>query len=454
VRFAPNTVGKINGAVQVTTTPVVPIKPPLVSLSGIGIAPLTFSPASLSFGTVAAGTTSAAQSVALTNNLSHAVSVTGVATSADYSQTNNCPSSLGPGAGCQFSVTFRPSVSRPVAGALTIATNTSPGGAPLGLSGSGSGSVASNVSLSPANLSFGNQEAGTISPAKNVTLTNTSTMSSLTILAVSSSAHYVAGGTCTGKMIPPGGSCLISVAFHPAANFATVAYPGAVTIADSDGTSPQAVGLSGIGVAPIAHSTGSLSFGTVLAGQTSPTQTVTLTNKHTTAETLLIGSSLEYQLITNTCTGPLPPASQCSLQIAFGPSFLGIISGAATIDASGGGFLNPQVVSLSGCSSNSALLPTKLNFGNESIGITSAPLTATLYAQNPITVSGISVTGKNANDFSISNNTCGTDLGGTASCTVSVTFTPAALGPRSGILSVADSGGCSPQQVSLSGTGT
>lgn len=453
VRFAPNAVGHINGAVQVTTPSVIP-KPPLVSLYGTGIAPLTFSSASLSFGTVAVGTSSAAQSVTLANNLSHAVSVSSVATSADYSQTNNCPSSLGPGTNCKFLVTFHPTASQPISGALTIATSTSPGTQPLGLSGVGSGAVTSNVSLSPANLSFGKQEAGTTSPAESVTLTNTSATSSLTIFAVSSSAHFIAGGSCTGKMIPPGGSCAISVSFHPTANLAPLAYPGAITIVDSDGTSPQAVGLSGTGVAPIAASTGSLNFGTILSGQSSPAQTVTLTNKHTTAETLSIVASREYLLTSNGCTAAIPPAGQCSFQVTFSPYSLGIISGAATINTSSGGFLNPLVVSLLGCSSNSTLLPTKLNFGNESIGITSAPLTATLYAQNPITISGISIAGKNDNDFSISNNTCATDLGGTASCTVSVTFTSAALGPRSGVLSVSDSGGCSPQQVSLAGTGT
>jgi hypothetical protein len=37
---------------------------------------------------------------------------------------------------------------------------------------------------------------------------------------------------------------------------------------------------------------------------------------------------------------------------------------------------------------------------------------------------------------------------------LTITFTPKATGARTGILGIADNGGGSPQQVTLSGTGT
>jgi hypothetical protein len=40
-----------------------------------------------------------------------------------------------------------------------------------------------------------------------------------------------------------------------------------------------------------------------------------------------------------------------------------------------------------------------------------------------------------------------------ASCTISVTFTPAADGSRSGTLTITDNAGGSPQSVTLTGTG-
>ena len=65
-----------------------------------------------------------------------------------------------------------------------------------------------------------------------------------------------------------------------------------------------------------------------------------------------------------------------------------------------------------------------------------------------LTISGISATG----DFALSNR-CGGSLGAGAACTVSVTFTPATVGQRTGTLSVADNAANSPQSVGLSGTG-
>jgi hypothetical protein len=70
-----------------------------------------------------------------------------------------------------------------------------------------------------------------------------------------------------------------------------------------------------------------------------------------------------------------------------------------------------------------------------------------------LTISGISVTGTNAGDFS-QTHTCGSTLGAGASCTISVTFHPSAIGARSAAVSISDDGGGSPQKVPLSGTGT
>jgi hypothetical protein len=70
-----------------------------------------------------------------------------------------------------------------------------------------------------------------------------------------------------------------------------------------------------------------------------------------------------------------------------------------------------------------------------------------------VTVWQIAVQGMNAGDFSTTT-TCGSTLAALASCTVSVTFTPSATGPRSATVLFSDDGGASPQVVPLSGTGT
>ncbi len=64
---------------------------------------------------------------------------------------------------------------------------------------------------------------------------------------------------------------------------------------------------------------------------------------------------------------------------------------------------------------------------------------------------------EDATDFAISANTCpasGKTLAGKASCTVSVTFTPATTGAKKGALIVRDSDPSSPQFAGMTGTGT
>jgi hypothetical protein len=186
------------------------------------------------------------------------------------------------------------------------------------------------------------QEAGTASPAKTVTLKNISSSSSLTVSAViSSGPNYPVTNTCAGKLIAPGGTCSIAVAFKPNANFATAGYPGGITVLDSDVTSPQVVGLSGAGVPPVTTSPSSLSFGTTISGDTSAAQTVTLVNRHATAESLTIVTSGYYGMTSNACSNPLPPGSSCSIALAFSPTGLSTIGGSDLGNIKGSATVKP-----------------------------------------------------------------------------------------------------------------
>jgi dienelactone hydrolase len=69
---------------------------------------------------------------------------------------------------------------------------------------------------------------------------------------------------------------------------------------------------------------------------------------------------------------------------------------------------------------------------------------------SPLAVSGISVSGS---FYSLQTSTCGSSVAAAASCDIGVKFTPRALGPRSGTLTITDSSSDSPQQVPLHGTG-
>jgi len=91
-------------------------------------------------------------------------------------------------------------------------------------------------------------------------------------------------------------------------------------------------------------------------------------------------------------------------------------------------------------------------FGWEPLGGTSAARKVTINNDQTATITFTSITP--TGDFVISSNTCGTSLAVGSSCAVELAFKPTALGPRTGALTVTDSGVTSPETVNLSGIGT
>jgi len=88
-------------------------------------------------------------------------------------------------------------------------------------------------------------------------------------------------------------------------------------------------------------------------------------------------------------------------------------------------------------------------------GSSSAAQSVTLTNTGTATLSlnSISVSGTNPSVFS-ETTTCGTTLGVSATCTVSITFTPTAATTYSAAITLSDNAANSPQTVALSGTGT
>jgi Divergent InlB B-repeat domain/Abnormal spindle-like microcephaly-assoc'd, ASPM-SPD-2-Hydin len=451
VTFAPPIIGPFNGTVQITDDAFG--TPHVVMVSGVAVPPVAFSPASLSFGNTAIGSTSSSQSVTLTNNQSVGLTISGITASGNYSQTNNCPPSstpLGSDQSCTINVKFSPTAKGSIPGAISVSTDASPGTQPIGLSGTGTGAVSSQIAISPATLDFGSQEAGTSSSMQTVTLTNSSNSKTLSITSVapSSNVYQVSADSCSGQTIAAGGHCTFDVGFQPIAKFASVSYPGAITVNDSDVTSPSVVGLAGTGVPAITSSPATLDFGTIITGNSSNPQSVTLRNHHNASETLSISSSGYFPSVPSgsTCANPVAAGGTCSLQFAFNPRGIGTFIGAGTITPSSGGTLSPTVVSIAGCQTDISLSPPRLDFG-----MTNGPETATLMnlSSTTLDISGTPITGTNASDFAVTNNTCGSILASGLTCTLDLSFTPGASGTRNGTFGINDDGACNPQQLAL-----
>ncbi len=98
-----------------------------------------------------------------------------------------------------------------------------------------------------------------------------------------------------------------------------------------------------------------------------------------------------------------------------------------------------------------ALFPAGVTFGApQTLSTTTTPQSVYLsnIGSDPLSIVSVSTTG----DFSQINN-CGTSVNAGASCTINVSFTPSAIGARTGTISVADGATGSPHTVTLAGTG-
>jgi hypothetical protein len=119
VTFSPTAAGSATGTLTFTDNAIG--SPQTVSLSGTGIAPVTFSSNSINFSTVRVGTTSSARTVTLTNHLSSALTIATVSASTGFAvASNTCGASIGAGANCTVGVTFSPTATGLVTGTLTF----------------------------------------------------------------------------------------------------------------------------------------------------------------------------------------------------------------------------------------------------------------------------------------------------------------------------------------------
>ncbi len=201
-----------------------------------------------------------------------------------------------------------------------------------------------------------------------------------------------------------------------------------------------------------------LDFGTVMQNTTSAAMTVTVTSTGNATLTIhsitLTGVNSKMFSETNTCPGSLANGATCTLTVTFSPTVGGTLAAAITLDTDAPG--SPQVVNLSGTGMQMtpqvSLFPSFLTFAGQTVGSSSAPQTVTLVnnGTGPLTITMVTITGGNHNDFSQTNN-CGTTVNANGTCTINVVFTPSVAGTRTATLSVVDNAVPSTQIVSLTG---
>ncbi len=127
VAFSPVSAGNKSASLVITDDAAE--SPQLVWLTGTGIAPppgASLVPPSVTFNPQLLNTTSPPQDATLTNTGGTTLTITSIGTnSTEFDQTNNCGSTLAPGASCAISLTFRPSATGTRTASLSINSNAS-----------------------------------------------------------------------------------------------------------------------------------------------------------------------------------------------------------------------------------------------------------------------------------------------------------------------------------------
>jgi len=241
VTFTPTVAGTRTGSISVNDSATG--SPQSMNLSGTGVTPtatVVLSPTTLTFASQLVGTSSASQAASLSNTGDAALTISGIQSTGDFVETNNCPMSLAAGSACTISVTFTPTAAGTRTGTVNI--NDFATGSPQSVSLSGRGiSPTAVVTVSPSSLTFASQVVGTSSASQAVNLSNTGN-AALTISGIQSAGDFAATNNCPASLAA-GSACTINVTFTP-----TVAgtRSGSLTINDSE-NSPQIVAVSGVG---------------------------------------------------------------------------------------------------------------------------------------------------------------------------------------------------------------
>ena len=219
VRIVDNMAGVLNssggiapfGSYYVFGVTAVPVPSPRPSA-------LSFSPSALTFSIQDIGSSSSPQSVTITNFGGSPLNFSGISSTDQFAQTNNCPNSLVGGASCTANVSFVPTASGPVTGLLSLNDDSGNLGTAQSITLTGTGSMPRLLSVSPTTLSFSGYTIGD-NPRQTVTVTNTSG-TSVGIAGIAMSADgdpsFAQSNNCPA-ILAAGTACSVTVTFTPAA---------------------------------------------------------------------------------------------------------------------------------------------------------------------------------------------------------------------------------------------
>lgn len=204
---------------------------------------ISLSTSSLLFGDQLVGTTSASQTVTISNVGITSITNIRFAWSANFSDSTNCGTSLAPGRSCRINVRFSPTTTGVLTGTLTITDSDPTSPQIVSLTGTVVQPVAN---LTPASQRFVPIPRRTTSAPVGFTLWNVGTVpmtiNNISIGGANPGQFAISSNTC-GASLAIGASCTINVTFS-SRNAGT--FNASLRVSDNAPGSPQAASLTGI----------------------------------------------------------------------------------------------------------------------------------------------------------------------------------------------------------------
>lgn len=317
-----------------------------------------------------------------------------------------------------------------------------------------------HLAISPTSSQFGDVAVGSSSAALLFTVKNTGEAPTGPLsVALDRVDFAVTSNGCNGSLAA-GETCDVGVTFTPTVfgsflGKLTVTGTGASSVVASLGGNGVKGGPPGCAGDCLTINPASFDFGQVKLGATSSARfDVTNWSDAPVTPSLQI-SPAAFVILANECA-VLPRGGTCAVTVAFVPSAVGVQTGALNVTGvpgssgvaklSGTGVMEPSAgpppgPCVTGCLT---IAPAVGDFGHVKVGASSATMVFSVANPTSETVSDLVmvVAGADAASFAIISNDCRALAPG-ARCTVEVTFTPNATGPRTADLKVMGSGGAS-----------
>jgi len=432
------------------------------------LAELNSSPSSVVFETQQVGTSSPAATVTLAS--AGPLTISSITPSANFTELDDCPSSLSNGATCTVDVYFAPTSAGIIKGTLTIADNAFFNN-PLVVSLQG---TATGLTITPNPLAFGVVQDGTPTTL-SVTVTGSTTYAATSATLSGDATDYsIASNTCTGTK----SSCAIGITFNPG----TVGlHKATLAIHDSDPTSAQLVPITGSGCVSGCSSAyetftpSSITFPAETIKLTSPATEVTFTNNTTNSLTItkpvatagfkVNTTGLSGQVCSITASTVVAAGGSCSFNVTFSPTVSGTTTGTVKTTFPNDGHGNTGLtLPVSGVGVPVSFTPTTIAFKPQLLNTlsTNTKVTFKNVGTPTLTFSSVVASPSNftINYTGISSGGCNTatSLVTSATCTFNVAFNPGStLGAIPGTVTATFSGdpnGVTQLIMNVTGTGT